>query len=187
MLKHDQLQMEALAGFDCGNDDLNEFFRDDAKVFEEGLMGKTYAFVLENNPLEIVCTFAVSNDSIKVSLLANSRKKKVEKEVRRSKQMRTYPAVMVGRLGVSGKFAGQGIGRQLLDFIKYWFSEAANKTGCRFVVVDAYKTEQALAFYLKNGFEYVFSTEEQEAEYNNYEGELKTRLMFFDLIKLRTS
>ena len=44
-----------------------------------------------------------------------------------------------------------------------------------------------MAFYLKNGFDFVFSTEEQEKEYRCIisDSKLKTRLMFFDLIVIR--
>ena len=74
-----------------------------------------------------------------------------------------------------------------MDFIKAWFVDPFNKTGCRYLIVDAYNTEVPLAFYLKNGFDFVFSTEEQEKEYRCIisDRKLKTRLMFFDLIVIR--
>ena len=99
-----------------------------------------------------------------------------------------YPAVLIGRLGVNVKFQhnGERIGTYLLDFIKFWFTEPDNKTGCRYLVVDAYNAEIPLSFYRKNGFTQLFSTEEQEKEYRNIssEGTLTTRLMFFDLIRM---
>lgn len=36
------------------------------------------------------------------------------------------------------------LGSDVLDFIKLWFIEPLNKTGCRFVIVDAYKTRPKL-------------------------------------------
>ena len=41
-------------------------------------------------------------------------------------------------------------------------------------------------FYLKNSFEYLFTTEEQEKKYAGLQNndKLETRLMFFDLINL---
>lgn len=67
-----------------------------------------------------------------------------------------------------------------------WFTEPDNKTGCRYLVVDAYNAEIPLSYYRKNGFTQLFSTEEQEKEYRNIssEGTLTTRLMFFDLIRM---
>lgn len=55
-----------------------------------------------------------------------------------------YPAILIGRLGVSSEYRGKGlnIGSQILDFIKGWFRSFDNKTGCRFIVVDAYNNEK---------------------------------------------
>jgi len=99
-----------------------------------------------------------------------------------------YPAVLIGRLGVNVKFQhnGEHIGTDLMDFIKFWFTEPDNKTGCRYLVVDAYNMEIPIKFYQKNGFKQLFCTEEQEKEYRNISanGTLLTRLMFFDLIRM---
>ena len=123
--------------------------------------------------------YAVSNDSLKADDLPNSRKKKVNKEIPRNKQRKSYPAVLIGRLGVASKFSGSGIGTQLMDFIKAWFIDPLNKTGCRFIVVDAYNTDNAINYYLRNEFEFLFSSEMQEKEYIGKEDseELKTRMM----------
>jgi hypothetical protein len=53
--------------------------------------------------------------------------------------------------------------------------------------VDAYNNEATRKFYESNGFLYLFSTEEQEKEYIGMpaENHLKTRLMYFDLIRLQ--
>jgi len=174
--------------FDCGHDDLNDFFRNDSLNYEREFLGKSYCFLLDENPKEIVCIFTVSNDSIKVNFLPNARKKKVTKQIPREKHFRSYPAVLVGRLSVNQKYKGKGIGRELMDFIKSWFIDSNNKTGCRFVVVDAYSEQSPTEYYKKTGFEFLFSTEEQEKEYTGLidEDELSTRLMYFDLIVLLT-
>lgn len=172
--------------FDCGNSDLNDFFINDSQNYSKELLGKSYCFLLDSNPKEVVCAFTISNDSIKVNFLPNSRKKKVSKNIPRQKQFRSYPAVLIGRLGVNEKYKGKGVGRDLLDFIKAWFIDSNNKTGCRFLAVDAYNQDGPISFYLKNDFEFLFSTEEQEKDYTGVESDnqLKTRLMFFDLIVL---
>jgi len=82
--------------FDCGHEDLNDFFANDAIRYSKELLGKSYCFVLDENPKEIVCAFTISNDSIKTNFLPNSRKKKVNKEIPREKQFRSYPAVLIG-------------------------------------------------------------------------------------------
>ena len=66
-----------------------------------------------------------------------------------------------------------------------------NKTGCRFVVVDAVNDPNVLQFYQKNGFVFLFTSEEQEFIYTGGKKgepvELDTRLMYFDLMDLSTS
>lgn len=81
------------------------------------------------------------------------------------------PAVKIGRLGTSQDLHGKGYGTIVLDFLKAWFTEG-NKTGCRFLVVDAYNENNVIKFYKKNGFEFLTSADEEE----------NTRIMYFDLI-----
>ena len=105
------------------------------------------------------------------------------------KPLRRYPGVLIGRLGVSRDFAGQGIGSEALQFIKGWFFSSSNKTGCRFVIVDAVNEPQVIAFYEKNDFHCLFSSEEQEFLYTgDKKGQpvvLTTRLMYYDLLEMR--
>lgn len=61
--------------FDCGHSDLNDFFINDSILYANQLMGKSYCFILDEDPHEIVCAFTISNDSIKANTLPNSRKK----------------------------------------------------------------------------------------------------------------
>lgn len=177
--------------FDCGNEDLNDFFLKVAIKYSTELLGKSYCFTLDSNPKIIVCAFTISNDSIKTFTLPNSRKKKVNSEIPRQKQMKSYPAVLIGRLGVDVYFRKKvkeekTIGDQLVDFIKAWFVDNNNKTGCRFIVVDSYNDEKPLNYYKRNGFNFVFSSEEQEKEHLKLSSDslLKTRLLYFDLILL---
>ena len=183
----DQELVTSALKFDCENEDLNGFFREDCLNYIEQLLGKTYCFTLNEYPEEIISFFTVSNDSVKASLMPSGAKNRVRKKVPREKQMANYPAVMIGRLGVDTKFRGLGIGTEMMEFIKYWFFDSKNKTGCRFVLVDSYNTLKTLNFYeTKCSFKKVFSNEQQEREYTNdsREGSLKTRLLYFDLIVL---
>lgn len=75
------------------------------------------------------------------------------------KRIRSYPAVKICRLG---------IGSVLLDFIKSYFL-VDNKTGCRFVTVDAYI--DAVPFYEHNDFQHL----------KGHDEDLITRLLFYDL------
>lgn len=174
--------------FDCDNKDLNDFFNNDAVNYSKQLLGKSHCFVLEENTSEVVCAFTVSNDSVNVGHIPNSRRKRLLRNIPRAKHMRRYPAVLIGRLGVSKNFQRKNIGTELMDFIKSWFVHVGNKTGCRYIVVDAYNEEKALQYYQKNGFNFIFSTEDQEITSTEADEDkaLSTRLMYFDLIQLKS-
>jgi GNAT superfamily N-acetyltransferase len=102
------------------------------------------------------------------------------------KTCRNYPAVLIGRLGVNKKIHSKHVGSEIINFIKYWFVEPNNKTGCRFVLVDAYNNPFTIKFYESNGFKMMFSNEEQEKQYRRLkpDSSLNTRIMYFDLINL---
>jgi len=175
--------------FDCSNEDLNDFFFNDSLKYAKALLGKTYCFI-ENTSNQIVSFFTIANDSLKTHNLPNSRRKKVETHISREKILRSYPAILIGRLGVNIHCKEKrqantlSIGDQTLNFIKEWFLDANNKTGCRFILVDAYNDIAVCDFYKRNNFDFVFSTETQEKEHFEITDirPLKTRLMFYDLI-----
>jgi GNAT superfamily N-acetyltransferase len=177
--------------FSCGDGeherDLNDFFINDSCNYSKQLLGKSYCFRLDENPEIIVCAFTVSNDSIKTNEITKPLRNKLARAVPQPKRMRRYPAVLIGRLGVNVKFPDKGIGTALLEFIKYWFIHPENKTGCRYIVVDSYNEAHPMNFYTKNGFDFFFKTEEEEATETGFSADthLNTRLMYFDLIKLR--
>ena len=167
--------------FHCGDNDLDEFFLSDAFMQSDELLCKNYCFTLDDDPTSVVAVFTLSNDSIKK--IPGSRKKKIEKNIPREKLYSSYPAVMIGRLGISSDFQSKHLGSDVLSFIKSWFVDPLNKTGCRFLLVDSYNKERNLKFYERNGFNYLFSSEEQEREFRGIKPDrpLNSRLMYFDL------
>ena len=138
-----------------GDKDLEDFFHHSAMLYARERLGKTY--------------------------------NKVQRTLPGQKHLRTYPAVLLGRLGVNKKYQGSEyfVGQQVINFIKSWFVEEDNKTGCRFLVVDAYNQERVLRFYERNKFKYLYATEEQEREEQHFPNDadsIYTRLMFLDLM-----
>ena len=107
-----------LVDFKCKNADLNDFFLNDALMYQNELLGETFFFKLLTSPFDITCAFTLSNDSIRIFDLPGSRKKKIRKDISREKYLRSFPAALIGRLGVTIKYEGTGIGSQLLNFIK---------------------------------------------------------------------
>ena len=71
-----------------------------------------------------------------------------------------------------------------MNFIKTWFSEDENKTGCRFILVDAINNEKAINYYERNGFKPLFPRIENEKEFYNIPltEHLRTRMYYFDLL-----
>ena len=181
--------LEECHPFVCGDDDMDEFFRKDALDYTRYRMGKSYCFRMKDDTQTIVACFTVSNDSIRIYNLPRSRRDYMKSLTHHEKPLRRYPGVLIGRLGVSSEFAGKGVGSEALDFVKGWFYSSSNKTGCRFVIVDAVNDLQVLSFYEKNGFRPLFPTEEQEFAYTMGKKDapvkLDTRLMYFDLLNLR--
>lgn len=170
--------------FVCGNSDLDDYFCNDATHYYEQLLGKTYCYTLDEDPSTIVCAFTLSNDSVRVDHLPGSRKKKVNSSIPSAKRFRRYPAVLIGRLGVNIYFADKGIGSELMDILKMWFILPDNKAACRFLAVDSYNQSRTIHYYQKNGFDFLFSTEEQEADNAAIDLPLTTRYMYFDLINV---
>ena len=172
-----------LAQFSCGDEDLDDFFANDAYLYDKQLLGKTYYFAMKGNG-KIVGAFTVANDSIKASLISTTIRNKLQRKIPNTKRTRSYPAVLIGRIGVASDMRGNNIGSQIVEYIKYWFTRRTNKSGCRYVVVDAYNSQGVLSFYEKNDFKFLYSTEEEEREtFGLAKGEhLNSRMMYFDLI-----
>lgn len=153
-----------LPKFDCGDEDLNEFFHKDAVKWQEELMAVTYYLKFEDRA---VLYFSLSNDKISATTLPKSFWRKIKKTFPHQKHRNDYPAVKIGRFAVDKAFRGlpEHWGTKAINFIKEWMV-SENKTGCCFITVDAYP--QAVAFYVKNGFKFLGN--EEENRYKEYLG-----------------
>jgi len=148
-----------------------------------------HSFFYKKNGYGIYCKilYTFFSSSIDARNLPNSRKKKLTENIPHEKSLSSYPATLIGRLGVNMEFSGKGVGRELMGYIKQWMLLPSNLTACRYLTVDAYNNVTTLKFYETNGFKTIFSSETQEKEYVGLplEKELKTRLMYFDLMLLK--
>lgn len=171
--------------FECGNTDLDEFFNEDAILYDAELLGKTYCWILKERPDTILAAFTISNDSIKTYGMPNNVRNRIQRSVSNPKRGRSYPAVLIGRLGVNINYQGgkSHIGTQVMDFIKKWFRSEDNKTGCRFIVVDAVNSPETIGYYVHNGFNPIYTDESAERYFFNIDFDcgLRTRMMYFDL------
>lgn len=175
--------LESCSDFSCGDEELDYFFHNDADLYSIELMGKTYCWITNDKPHQIVALFTLANDSIKTFNLDNKIRNRLNRTISNNKRGRSYPAVLIGRLGINKYFQNKSIGSQLLNFIKDWFRHKSNKTGCRFIVVDAYNNGRTNKFYELNKFRYLYDNEAEE--YSQYKSsssrKISTRLMYFDL------
>lgn len=175
--------------FSCTHDkDIEEFFNCDFEDYNNQLLGKSYGFV-KSSSLELVAAFTVSNSMLPIMSLPKNAKNRINRTIPNVKRNSQYPAVLIGQLAVFDSFSGKRIGDEILSFIKGWFIEPLNKTGCRYLVVDAANNTKVLDFYKRNGFKFIFNNIGDEIEYMKLDLDpeyKRTRLMYFDLIVLKS-
>ena len=160
---------EQVKSFNCGDADLNDFILNEAAPYRKAMLAVTYVFE-DKVTKQVAAFFSLANDKVSLSDFENKtefnrfRKNRFVNE----KRLRSYPAVKLCRFGVDESLKGQSIGTILLRFIKSYFV-IDNKTGCRFITVDAYAN--AIPFYMRNGF----------VPLNDDDKDEPTRLLYFDL------
>jgi len=162
---------DTVKSFDCGDDDLNDFILHESQLYRKEKLAVTYVLkeVGDMANEHIKAFFSLSNDRISISDFDNKTKyNRFSRRFNNRKRLKSYPAAKIGRFAVDANMKGKNIGSILLDFIKRYFT-ADNKTGCRFITVDAYAA--AIPFYLHNGF----------VPLNEEDVDDPTRLLYFDL------
>lgn len=177
----------------CSKDkQINRFFHDEFTDYDFQMLGKTYCFVTSDKQ-KMVAAFTIANSSVRVDNMPKSKRNKLNRKIPFAKQRSQYPAVLVAQLAVFDGFSGMNIGKDVIDFIKSWFISPLNKTGCRYLVVDAVNKHKVLQFYIDNGFDFIFSSDEEEMQYMSKAEQVadsdvyrETRLMLFDLMSLRS-
>ncbi len=133
-------------------------------------MAVTYLFEDKSSNVT-VAYYSLLNDKITFDPDQRHFWNRLNRKIANKKRRKDYPAVKIGRLAVAEGYEGTGIGRDIIRFIKYMFAHG-NRTGCRFITVDAYV--EATEFYLKCGFNFVSEKDKDE----------RTRSMYYDLINI---
>lgn len=163
-----------LSSFDCDDDNINEFLRDDALSYQREKMANTYLFVHEQ---DIVAFFCVSNDCLNDLGESKGFTSKVwnrfQRRIPNVKRIRQYPSVKIGRLGVCRKYHGTGLSYELMKFIK-GFVTIDHRPAVRLLILDAYNKEKQIKYYKNNGFQFFLESDEGD----------ETRLMLYDLKQL---
>ena len=175
---------DSISSFDCGNPDLNDFFRDDAFMHRQHLLAETYYFqpikATREDIFIPVAFISFLNDNIPLTKEeGKTNKKDFKKQISKVipykfRRYNTFPAVKIGRLGVNKDYHRHNLGTYLLNMTKEFFL-THNRTGCRFITVDAYRDDATINFYKKNGFQFLIKED----------GDRETRIMYFDLKRFK--
>ena len=151
-------------GFTCcasddSDHDLDDFIKDDAERHFRDKMAVTYGVFFPEEALAKypLAFFTLQNDALKIESPGYPYK--------------TPPAVKIGRFGVSAEFQSRGIGTDIITMIKEFMCQD-NRTGCRYITLDAYNKPRVLRFYQKNGFLFLKEPNPQRRQ----------ELMYFDLL-----
>ncbi|TAL55942.1 MAG: GNAT family N-acetyltransferase [Nanoarchaeota archaeon] len=139
-----------LSNFDCGDDDINEFIKEDAHKYGEDRLATTFVVILDER---IVGFFSLVNDCIKLG-----DKEKEDEEVL---NLREYPATKIARLGIVKDLQGQGLGAVLVQ-LAIAITLDCNHCACRFMTADSYP--KRVGFYESMGF-----IKNQHRKYSNGE------------------
>jgi len=160
----------SFTGFSCACRDLDDYIQNDAERHDREMISRTYAFHLKDQGSlsPVVAFVSLANDAIR---LANRKKERLFPDGLRYK---AYPAVKVCRLGTRAAYQRQGIGSYVLWTLRFLFL-SDNRTGCRFMTVDAYNDPPTLNFYQKNDFALLSENDAKE----------DTRSMYCDLLRFR--
>ncbi|HWF82027.1 MAG TPA: GNAT family N-acetyltransferase [Streptosporangiaceae bacterium] len=126
--------------FSCGDDPIDQWLRRYAIANHFGGGARTYVTLRDS---QVVGYYALAAASIQ----------RADATPRAAKAMpQPVPAILLGRLGVDRKEAGQGLGTFLLRDAVIRTLGAADVIGVRVLLVHA-ASEDARNFYLKRGFD----------------------------------
>jgi GNAT superfamily N-acetyltransferase len=161
--------------FNCGDTDLDSFLYDDALNYYNDFLGVTYLIEYNKKTAAYFCLFT---DKIVFDFAGKDDPKRKwwqifnkKNKIHFKKHRKNYPALKIGRLAVNTEFKGCGLGSYILKAV-ISMMVATRDIGCRFITVDAYR--DALAFYVKNGFDFLSLEDEID----------DTRLMYYDLKRI---
>jgi len=165
--------VESLSAEFSSDRDLNEFFKTDCLAYERGLWVKNYKILLRDQDEPILGLVSLLNDALRFDTKAQKRRYTHYQK----NYLEAHPALKIGRLAVRKELENAGIGSKALILLKAFFLNE-NRTGCRFITVDAYNRPEVIGFYQKNGFVQIKTADSAEGEIP------ATVSMFFPLFEL---
>lgn len=150
-------EIYGLSKFDCGDQDINEFIKQEALVHQKESIAQTFLFIYKDQILGF-CSLAA--DAI---YLDQEEKVNAIPNIGHMKHYSQYPAVKLARFGRDSKYRGQQIGSELI--LKWVVAHVRSlKVAVRFLTLDAYP--HRMGYYENAGF-----LKNQHKHYKRKEGQ----------------
>lgn len=132
---------DSVTEFDCGVEELNKYLQRHAYQAQAGEGARTYLSYCDT---VLSGYYTLAYGSVEFATAPGRLTKGLARH--------PIPVMLLARLAVDKRFAGRGLGTELLRDALFRTIAAADIAGLRAVVVDA-KDEAAKQFYVKLGFE----------------------------------
>ena len=128
--------------FDCGDDEVNRFLREQALQDHEKDMSRTMVLIDdEADQTRIIGYHTLAMRQV--------RQEDIPKD--KPKIKRSIPVVLLGQLGVDIAFHGRGLGELLLMDAQARVDEISRRTGIRAMMLDA-RNERLASWYEQHDF-----------------------------------
>lgn len=153
-----------LSDFDCGDEDLNDFLKNDALAQQNARLNVTKLIMCDGN---IIGFTSILTDGIMIKKIRNEKvKSEIKEKLNINSNKKSISSVKIGRLAIDKKYARKGLGSHILNNILKNLKDISEKeVGFRFIIVEGYA--KAFNFYVtKNGFEHL---KNDENDINNIE------------------
>lgn len=128
--------------FDCGDDEVNRFLREQALQDHEKDMSRTIVLINDGaDPTRIIGYHTLAMRQV--------RQEDIPKD--KPKIKRSIPVVLLGQLGVDRAFQGRRLGDLLLMDAQARVDEISRRTGIRALMLDA-RNERLATWYEQHDF-----------------------------------
>lgn len=175
-----------LSEFDCGDDDLNDFLKNDDLKQQKSRLNVTKLILYDR---KIIGYVSLLTDTL---VLKNIQDEKIQLNIKNQLEIKSknknISAVKIGRLALDEKYSGEGLWSHILRNILTNLKIISEKEiGFRFIIVEGYA--KAFNFYVvKNGFEYLKKDYKniKNIDFISKRDPTKRFYLYFDLEKFKS-
>jgi GNAT superfamily N-acetyltransferase len=136
-------QHDEVENFDCGDDALSNYLKRHAWANQQKIsIGVSYVAADESAPRPVLGYFTLAMTGVPRDAFP--------KKYVRGLPPYDLPLILLARLAVDRRFAGQGIGHALISEALRISLRVADEVGCRCIITDAYRNR--VSWYARYGF-----------------------------------